>query len=771
MDNDNRTPLVDKSVEQAVGDSFQSRATQPPEGRTPLLALLSHSGEVIAPWWSKRRDWDLDRFWKAVDYLGGAYYTLTSKLGSVPFRIEPRDASVARWRKLAEEYQYRLEAEADFGAGWFDLIVKALLDLYSLDNGLFLEVIGGGPKDGPIKGLPVGIAHLDSQRCTRTGSVEYPVLYEDTDGRLYKLHRSRVLFTAQMPSPRADMYGVGFCWTSRCINVAQSMLDIQTYKQEKFGSRPKRAIGITQGGLDPESVQTALQMSDSMMDNQGLRRYSKIPFVGDETIPDADLSLIDMASLPDGFDYEQDVTLGMFTIALAGSVPPRWLWPATTTGATKADAMYQHVAGLTGGPGATLKMIANLLGGPEDGPAMPTDVPRFLPPQLKMVFDFQDDEQDRASAEIAATRAKTRTSDINAGIISPRVAREQMLKNGEITQDEFDEMELDDARLPDGMDVLTLFHSNDGQVQGMLAIDAIGEPLDVGLNNREQWIAAIDKQIRIVEAIAVNGPNAQLRRKARQAVVAMQKLKDLYQDNTAADTEPMNEESENVTAPVENAPAEETPTEEASEEAAEVEEDANPFDDDEMKSLDTLRTGVRAAIRGLWDGTLDRVSFLDAMDSTIDRNLTEAFYAGAAVNGIAPNELTADEQAKLRELINGQLSYILPLADAIEAGSKANGGALEPLISRADMWANRYNEAQNQGQIVTGGNLKYQWVLGPTEHCSTCLRLSGKIKRAETWAASPLQPQSRNLECGGWRCQCALIPTDLPLSPGPLPRK
>ena len=557
---------ITKSVEQARADSLQARATQEGQGRSPFLMLMAHAGEIIAPWWSKRRDFDLDRFAKQSDHFSGAVYTLTAKMASVPFRVEPRDASVAAHRRLAEEYQARLEGEAEFGMGWQEVMTRGLRDLYEQDNGMFFEVIGGGSKDGPVRGLPAGLAHLDSQRCTRTGSVEYPVLYDDIDGKLYRLHRSRVLYRAQLPSPRADMFGVGFCWLSRCINVAQALVDVLVYKQEKLGSRPKRALGITKGGLDPDAVIQALALADSVMDSQGLRRYSKIPFVGDETLPDADLELVDMASLPDGFDYEDEVTLAMFAIALAGAVPPRWLWPATTTGATKADAMYQHVAGLTGGPGATLQMIATMLGGPaRGGPGLMSDVPRFLPPQLKIEFDFQDDEQDRISAEIDKVRAEGRKQDLDTGVINVRVAREQMLKSGELDEDQFEELELDEGRLPDGMDVLTLFYSGDGQTQGMLSIDAQGDPLDVADNDPAVWVPAIDKQLRTVEPLAVNAPNAGLRRKARRAVVALQKLRDLYEapEDETPDTEPM-EESPNV--PEESQAPPEPPVDEAEDE-------------------------------------------------------------------------------------------------------------------------------------------------------------------------------------------------------------
>jgi len=531
-----------KSIEQAQADSFQHRATQEAQGRLPLLLFMQHAGEIIAPWWSKRRDIDLDRFAKQSDHYSGAVYVLSSKLSSVPFRVEPRDASVARWRKLADEYQYRLESESEFGQGWQITVTKWLTDLYNQDNGAFLEVIGGGPKDKAIKGLPVGIAHLDSQRCTRTGSVEYPVIYEDIDGRMYKLHRSRVLFRSQMPSARADMYDVGLCWLSRCINVAQSLVDVLVYKQEKLGSRPKRAIGITQGGLDPEAVNEALALADSVMDAQGLRRFSKIPFLGDPSLPDADILIKDMASLPDGFDYEQDVTLGMFAMALAGAVPPRWLWPATTTGATKADAMYQHVAGLTGGPGATLQLIAQLLAGPERGNVpLPTDVPHFLPPQLRMVFDFQDDEQDRTQAEISKVRAETRERDLGAGVIDVRVAREQMLKDGEITDDEFENLELAEGRTPDGEDVLNLFYSPDADIQALLDV-GVPDPLLVLVNDPVVVLAGVETAMLTARDILTNASIASERTKARYALAALGVLKELYLEQALGEEEAEGEE-------------------------------------------------------------------------------------------------------------------------------------------------------------------------------------------------------------------------------------
>lgn len=539
---------VTKDVGQMQELSLQARARQEAQGRLPLLLFLARAGQTIPAWWSKERDREMDRFWKNSDQLSGAFYTLASKLSAVPFRVEARDPGIALHRRQAEEYQELLEAGSEFGQGWMELATLSLLDLWTQDNGFFNEVIGAGPKDGPIKGLPVGLAHLDSLRCHRTGSLEYPVQYEDTDGRLYKLHRSRVLFRSQMPSTRAEMYRVGFCWLSRCINAAQSLVDDITYKQEKMGSRPKRGIIITGGGLDPEDLRSSFEQADLIMDSQALTRFSKFVIAGANYMPDARITMLDLASLPDGFDWETDLTLCMFTIAMTGGFPPRWIWPATTSGATKADAMYQHVAGLTGGPGATLQMLAQMIGGPERGGGrLLPSTPRFLPPQLKMVFDFQDDEQDRTAAEIRNERSQARERDVNDGIINVRVAREQMVSDGEISEAQFADMELEDGRLGDGSDVLTLFNSPDPFFRDVLAL-GLPEPLDVTNNGRAEAMAAIEQAALDCMAIAGNPVNARQRDQAKQALAALQALKALYEGRAESEAdEPPVVEDEVVT--------------------------------------------------------------------------------------------------------------------------------------------------------------------------------------------------------------------------------
>ena len=494
-----------KELEEAAL-SFQARAESGQEMQAGLFWLLASTGGIVSPWWSKRRDMDLREFWRKCDHFSGAVYSIAAKLASVPFRIEPRDPAVKTHWAQAEEYQMALEERSDFGHGWISLIGKSLQDLWTQDNGMFWEIIGAGDPAGPIKGPAVGVAYLDASRCTRTGDPEYPVIFEDTDSKRYRLHYTRVGHYTQLPSPSVEMNGVGTCWLSRCISIAQNFADILQYQQEKLGSRPLRGI-IYGGGAKGNLISEAVEAANEAADNAGQARFSRFPVVMNE-YGEMTLDVLDLASLPDGFDYQTSITLGMYAIALAGGFPPRWLWPASVTGATKADAMYQHLAGAMSGAGQTLTAIRTILGGSVRGKRH--SMGKFLPSHLRMVFDFQDDMADQMSAEIRALRSERHERDVAVELITIRVAREQMLADGDLTESQFEDLELADGRLPDGSDVLDLFY---------MGIDLLR-----GIDVDDPDLATVEERLKKAKEQSVTARTPGQRKEAKQAVAALQKL-------------------------------------------------------------------------------------------------------------------------------------------------------------------------------------------------------------------------------------------------------
>ena len=188
------------------------------------------------------------------------------------------------------------------------------------------------------------------------------------------------------------------------------------------------------------------------------------------------------------------------------------------------------------------------------------------------------------------------------------------------------------------------------------------------------------------------------------------------------------------------------------------------------------RREIRAAVRGLWSGALSWEDSWESIDITIRRMFRKAFHDGAREVGVQPSELTPEETLQLRQSIQQETAFIAGLLDATEAQSKANGGKLGPLYNRVELWVQRYQQMYTDGQMTAKDDPKLKWVYDHgADHCSSCLKLNGKIKRQSQWQRANLRPQSPQLECMRSAapitvCKCHFEPTTEGASKGPLPR-
>lgn len=441
----NRKRNIEDIVRQS--DELKSDGEDTASGLS-VMSWLVQTGELLPPWWSKARDKRLSNIWMDNNHLSLAIYNTQAKLVGIPFKVVPYDYSNQDHVQEAVEVQYALEVTAQFGRGWSEAYSRFILDLLTTDNGAFMEIIGRGRPDGPIIGKPLTVRHIDSLRCDRTGDNEYPIIYNGNDGKMYKMHWTRVLFTSQMPSARQEMFGVGFCGVSRCIDVATTLVDMVRYKQERLGSRPMNQILVGKG-MTAHTIMDAIARVEDGLSSRGFSRYAKTVALGSEN-PDIDLTRVDL-SHKDPFDEEVNTNLGMFAIAAALGMDADEIWPTSgrSGGGSSGDANLRRIRSRGRLP---QQLTANI--------STQFDF-KFLPPYLHMVFDFRDDEQDQQEAVIKDIRGRNRERDLGTGSINVRGARIQMLTDSDIAQATFDQMELSDGRLPDGTSVSALFFDSD----------------------------------------------------------------------------------------------------------------------------------------------------------------------------------------------------------------------------------------------------------------------------------------------------------------------
>lgn len=618
-------------------------------GNTGIFWITMGAALDEEPAWSpifpNWRDRYLLNFSRREAMLASAIYSGKTRIGTLDFALN----GPPRAKKFAQE----LLENPGLGDSFREVVQKVSGDLDTSDNGAFIELWRGGSPLSDAKDRPVlGFAHLDSRQCWRSFDPEFPVWYTNpVTGEIRKLHKSRVVYSADNPQSVELARGIGFCATSRVLRMSRVFRNMQIFLDEKISGRFTRAIGAV-SGINANQLRNALQASEDKADAKGFVIYKEIPFlINPNTEPGNDVKIMlqDLASIPDGFVFRDDADLYAYILAFAFGVDAREFWPATQSGATKADASVQNMKAQGRGIGNRIQTITGM-------------VRKCLPATVEFEFDYTDDAQDLLHAQINQVRVSYYDINIKNGTITPLESRAMQIAEGVL-----DETVLSTLEVPVTSD------SNPDTPQ-----EVIQEPI----NQQPQ-------------------PNG---------------------IQTTTDT---------------------------AQQAA------------SLKSYDDYRRSLRALTRGYWAGDLAAFDFVDGMVSAVTRHFEQAWQTVESQYGIATDERTADSQARLDLAINTEIGYITGFADAIAQDSKANGGALQPLLDRAELWAKGYDRTVILAQATIGSDIKLKWVWNPLieDHCDDCQQYNGKVFYRSQWEAAGVRPKGDMLQCSGLNCGCEFEPT------------
>lgn len=385
----------------------------------------------ISPWGMapKLRDQQLRDFWPQETLLAGALATVTARNAALSWKVTGHEATAEAAQGLCNN--------ANFGAGWEDFISRLSLDLYTTDSGAFVELVRTHDSpDAPV----FGINNLDSLRCYPTGVPEFPVIYEDTNGRMHRMPWYSVVQLLEMPSPVTPTYAgifyrLQYSAVSRVLRAAKIMSSITTYTDEKINGRFMRALHLI-SGVDENHVRDAMRIAETNADQQGLTRYMMPAIVG-AVDPSAAIghTVVELASLPDQFNSKEEREGYILALALGlltdyGEFAPL---PGGGLGtASQSETMNQKSRGK--GSGLFQKLILRLMN--QHG---------VLPSNVEFEWDEQDLEADAKNEEIKASRAATRAARLTSGEIDLTIMRQEALEDGDLTQQQFDELQAREA--------------------------------------------------------------------------------------------------------------------------------------------------------------------------------------------------------------------------------------------------------------------------------------------------------------------------------------
>jgi hypothetical protein len=189
-----------------------------------------------------------------------------------------------------------------------------------------------------------------------------------------------------------------------------------------------------------------------------------------------------------------------------------------------------------------------------------------------------------------------------------------------------------------------------------------------------------------------------------------------------------------------------------------------------LKTVNFYDRVMWQAVRDLYNGEISTPEFESIMIDLVQNQLRRAWNEGMRSLGLDPEtDMLLIWEFALQDIMLQELTYVDPLAADVLAAAAA-GLPVAPFHSRVDIWTNRYNDVVNQAaQICAKAGQRMKWEIGATEeHCRICAALNGIVAFESEWEELGVYPQrppnpalaKENGGCGGWRCDCSIVPTD-----------
>lgn len=393
--------------------------------------FLATAADAITAWGKnvERRDRELRNFWPSEPYLAGAIINVAGRNASLDWEIKSSS------EKLSQAVTDMLHtAIAGDKIGWVEFVKRFSTDLYTQDNGAFIELIRdpGMDANSKFKGemAPViGISHLDAGQCIRTGNAETPVLYKDREENLHKLKWYEVITFSDFPSPIVKMNGVGYSSVTRALRLSQIMRALLIYKDEKISGRNPKDLHIV-GGVAQKSIEDALTRTKEGANNRGNTTFiENVVLASLDPEKPVSVATVELASLPDGYNFDEDMQWYIAGLALNLGID------------------YQELAPLPGGQiGSASQSMILARKSSAKGPRnwMDAMVESFtnygvLPRNVKMQFNDKNEQEELERQEVRTKAAEEAAIMANSKIFPPEVIAKSLVRRGIYTQQELDD--------------------------------------------------------------------------------------------------------------------------------------------------------------------------------------------------------------------------------------------------------------------------------------------------------------------------------------------
>lgn len=254
---------------------------------------------ALPAYWSRQRDRVLSMTMKYEPFWNGAVKKAIAKGVTQKWDLKARDRYQASRDKVHELFK-----ASNGRKGFKHFLSQHLQDYFLTDNGAFIEI---DREDNRKPGSKIiGLYHLDSLRCYRTGDPDYPVIYQDLLGNYHRMTWWQVWDIADTPNARNNYFGIGDCAAAGSYERIRRMVAIRLYEYQKMtGASPKEINFI--GGITQQQLDMILTSNSNSQAARGMSVYGGAAFIAMMSKDAISHVKVPVASLPDNYKQDEEI--------------------------------------------------------------------------------------------------------------------------------------------------------------------------------------------------------------------------------------------------------------------------------------------------------------------------------------------------------------------------------------------------------------------------------------------------------------------------------
>lgn len=233
---------------------------------------------------------------------------------------------------------------ANDGRGWRQYIRQQALSYRVTDIGAITE-LGRDGRNGPLRGL----YHTDSARCRWTGKIKLPMEYSPSGKHTQEWRPADFFNVCSMPSDNETFQGLGFCATSRAMELIKLLYGVLMHDQEQVGARMPKGLLMLRN-ISETQWESAMRARDAALNARDRLYYGGVMVLAGTGAEEPDAKLVALSQLPANFNQEKFMDQTMAGYALVNGYDAREFWPMSTGSlGTGSETEAQHAKASTKG--------------------------------------------------------------------------------------------------------------------------------------------------------------------------------------------------------------------------------------------------------------------------------------------------------------------------------------------------------------------------------------------------------------------------------------